>query len=80
MTYKDIFEKFKNETVCFSSYYKYSFTFKNENISCGIGGSSDEIYRLEIDANKPLTVGEIGPRWIHVLQEKKTYYDEENIL
>jgi len=74
-TFKEVFEKFKDEKVVFSSYYKYAFVFKNENVTCGVGGIADDIYKLEIVANETRTLAEIEPTWISIVKNGKTYYD-----
>ena len=62
MTYKEFIEKHGNDRVKFSSYYKYRFTFSNDDgLSVSYGGIADEIYRYEVDANKEYTVSEIEP-------------------
>lgn len=54
MTIEEVNEKFKDVLVTFSSYYKYSFTYTGESedgykLRCSYGGSSDDIYRYDVD-------------------------------
>ncbi len=47
--------------VRFSSYYKYSFTFKNdEGYAVSVGGISDEMYKASITADKDYTIQEVS--------------------
>jgi len=57
MTYEEFIEKYGEEEIKFSSYYKYSFTFKNEKLAVGYGGDHDDIYRLEVNT-EPIKVKE----------------------
>ena len=58
---KEFLETYGEVYLEFSSYYKYSFTFSKvldtgEVIVIDVGGSSDEIYELEIVNNDKATV------------------------
>jgi len=68
MTYKKFIEKHGEEEVKFSSYYKYSFTFKNEKLAVGCGGSHDDIYRLEVNA-EPIKIKNIDLTWAKIGEE-----------
>lgn len=53
LTKEQFIEKYGDIEMYFQGYYKYSFTFKGttpngEVIYVSIGGSSDDIYRLEV--------------------------------
>ena len=63
MDRKEMLEKFGNVEMVFSSYYKYTFYFKNNGI-CGnyrfessYGGISEDIYRCEINNNPIMLKG-----------------------
>jgi len=71
MTYQEFMKKYGEEEVTFVSYYKYSFTFKNDKLVVGCGGSPDDIYRLAVDT-KPIKVKEIEPTWARIDGE---FYD-----
>ena len=63
---QDFLDKYGDIEVTFSSYYKYSFTFKGttdagEELYVSIGGDSDEIYRMEIMADDPESVRSLDP-------------------
>ena len=62
MTYKEFIQKYGEEDVTFSSYYKYSFTFKNKKLMVGCGGNHDDIYKLKVDTD-PVKVKTIEPTW-----------------
>lgn len=53
MTRQEFYEKYKDVDFYFSRYYKYTFTFtgdyEGKEVSIGVGGNSDEIYRFEVD-------------------------------
>ena len=53
-TILELTDKYKGTKLKFKSYYKYSFTFegyhKSRRISAIVGGTSDEIYRYDVDA------------------------------
>lgn len=54
MTEQDFFDKYGEEAVTFSSYYKYSFTYEGTSkeghrIVISYGGSADDIYRYDVD-------------------------------
>ncbi len=66
MTQQEFYAKYKDIKVMFSSYYKYTFTFTatlpdGKVLSCGIGGSSEDIYRREVESGHEYTVGELFP-------------------
>ena len=70
MTYKDFIAKYGMERVKFSSYYKFSFTFISEDkLLVGVGGSADDIYKLDIGADKEYTVAELEPEWAYLVEE-----------
>lgn len=54
MTLEQVLERFGNLDLLFSGYYKYQFTYNNEDpetsilVCLRIGGHPDEIYRLEL--------------------------------
>lgn len=46
--------------VKLSSYYKYTFTFKNDSgYVVSVGGISDEIYRADIETDKEYTIQKV---------------------
>jgi len=62
MTKDDFIKKYGDRKVKFSDYYKYVFTFEGSGglvIYCG--GFHDEIYRFDVEPNKPYTVRELSP-------------------
>ncbi len=62
MKYDEFIKQYGKQKVKFSYYYKYSFTFKNDNgLSVRVGGSSDDIYRFSVDVDKEYFVSELEP-------------------
>ena len=74
MTAEQVNEKFKDVKVTFDSYYKFTFTFKGQSedgftLACLYGGSSDDIYRYDVNTN-PVSFGECD-QWSHVVVKDK---------
>ena len=60
MTEKEFFEKYGERKVKLISYHKYTFTFTDgKGFAAYIGGDSDSIYRLEVEADREYTVEEL---------------------
>ena len=72
MNREEFFEKYGDVKVKFSSYYKYSFKFSNEelNIIIYLGGTSEDIYRFEVKANKEYAITELDPISAYVDNQK----------
>ncbi len=62
MTNDRFLDCYGDEEVQFHSYWKYTFTFCNLNVLVSIGGSSDDIYRLDIGA-KPIKIKDLLLDW-----------------
>jgi hypothetical protein len=80
MTKEQIYEKYGNVKLKFSSYYKYSFGFAGitedgERVYASIGGDSDEVYRLDVDADTEETLKTLEPNIIRISKGKKTIAD-----
>lgn len=65
LTREQVLEQFGNTLLRFAHYYKYTFTFAGTGkggytISVGIGGQSDDIYRLEVTPTRPRSLKEIA--------------------
>ena len=62
MTYKEFIDKYGDEKVMFSSYYKYTFNFRSKNgLFICVGGCSDDIYRFDVEAGMEYSVGCLMP-------------------
>ena len=76
--YNEFINDFGTFEVTFSSYYKYSFTFKckcdDRVLLIGCGGSSDDIYKLEI-TNEPMKISDIEPNWAQWSDDSKSFTD-----
>lgn len=60
----DLLNKYKDETVYFHDYYKYTFTYccnlKSAGVLyCTFGGDPDEIYRMQLGSQERL--GDLEP-------------------
>ena len=76
MNLEQIKEKYGNVKLKFNGYYKYSFSFTGktedgEEIYVSIGGNSDDIYRLDISAEKEETINSLYLNYIIVLKDGK---------
>ena len=75
MKQEEFIKKYGEEKVKFSSYYKYSFTFKNEKgLSISVGGDSDDIYRFDVDADKEYLVSALEPMSASLNDESLGYW------
>lgn len=66
MTKEEFFEKYGDVTVKFSSYCKYTFYYTAElpdgsNITCDVGGSAEDIYRYQVNADDEMTINWLEP-------------------
>ena len=65
LAYEGAMEKFGAIKVKFLSYYKYSFSFTDGNgLVIGVGGNTDDIYKLSVRAGVEYTVKELEPNYI----------------
>lgn len=73
---KEFLELYGEAKVVFTSYYKYSFSFRGEfngkSIYVSVGGSSDDIYRFDVDAEKEYAVKELGMSYAEVKEGETT--------
>lgn len=60
---KEFLELYGEAKVVFTSYYKYSFSFRGEfngkSIYVSVGGNADDIYRFDVDAGKEYAVKQL---------------------
>lgn len=58
LTYEEMEEKYGEVDVVFTSYYKYSFTFRNEDMKLTViaGGTADDVYRFTVVAGEQYKV------------------------
>ena len=82
ISWTDFKEKYGDLEVQFSHYYKYVFTYEGrtetgEFVSISLGGSADDIYRLDVVASDTLLVKEFEDPYHGTL-----YADEscENVI
>ena len=80
MTNKEAEERFGDIPLMFSGYYKYVFTFTGRRgdieIEARLGGAAEEIYRLDIDPNKPRFIDAIQSEWncVTVMEDGKEIF------
>jgi len=75
MTNDEAAEKYGNTKLKFSKYYKYSFEYFGEaedgaKIHTSFGGSSDDIYRHEVEADYLEKLGNPEGNWMYVSIKK----------
>lgn len=80
MNLEQIKEKYGNVKMKFNGYYKYSFSFTGktedgEEVHASVGGSADDIYTLDVSAEKEETINSLWPNYITVLKDGKTIVD-----
>ena len=61
-----MFEKYKNEVVKFTGYYKYTFTFmttlsNGNTLVAQVGGCADSIYTLAVSSDMMTSVDTLQP-------------------
>ena len=70
LSYEELLSQYGDIELKFSSYFKYSFTFTGQigdiRIEATIGGSSDDIYRLDIDADQIMTIRMLDARMVSI--------------
>lgn len=83
MTRKEFIEKYGDIEVTFSSYYKYTFTYRADlddgsAINVSFGGNADEIYRFNVVNNDKSTVKDLDPYSGAIYKDSKevcSFYD-----
>lgn len=83
MTRQEFYDKYGKVKVKFSGYTKYVFTYTatlpdGNQLTCGYGGNSEDIYRHEVAANCEETVSSLQPSEGGVYQDGKEvegFYD-----
>ena len=74
ITYDEMIELYGDVEVVFSSYYKFSFNYRNEekHITVTVGGMADDIYRFEVGADTKYKIKDLGVTFLSV--NGKTVY------
>lgn len=83
MTRDEFYEKYGEVLVTFSSYYKYTFTYRAElpdgqTLTVGCGGQAEEIYRFDVVPNESVKVIDLYPYCGSVFsngKEIEAFYD-----
>lgn len=81
MTKEQMLEMYGTVPLKFMSYYKYSFSFSGvaadgAKIYASIGGNADDIYRLEVDHDDPITIKADDPYCISIRKDDVEIYSE----
>ncbi len=68
LNYEELEEKYGDVEVIFTSYYKYSFTFRNddEKLTAIAGGMADDVYRFTVIADEKYKVMDLPVSAIYV--------------
>jgi hypothetical protein len=80
-TLDSIIEKYNDLVkLKFSSYYKYSFSFRGNTedgleIYASVGGSADDIYKFSVDANTEETLKSLLPNYISVKKDGQMLHE-----
>jgi hypothetical protein len=73
---KEFLEMYGEVKVVFTSYYKYSFSFRGEfngkSIYVSVGGNADDIYKFDVTAGKEYAVKELGMNYAEVKEGETT--------
>jgi len=73
---KEFLEMYGEAKVVFTSYYKYSFSFRGEfngkSMYVSVGGNADDIYRFDVTAGKEYAVKELGMSYAEVKEGETT--------
>lgn len=73
---KEFLEMYGEAKVVFTSYYKYSFSFRGEfngkSIYASVGGNADDVYRFDVRAGKEVAVKDLGMNYAEVKEGETT--------
>ena len=73
-------QELANIKVKFNSYYKYRFTFANDDgYVASVGGIGDEIYRSEVIVDKEYTIQQIADEFrgnLYILHNGEVIHSE----
>lgn len=77
MTKQEFCKKYEKVDLYFKSYYKYKFLFEgrasdNKLITVIVGGASEDIYRLDVEANKSYNIYDLDP------DDGQAFYTDRN--
>jgi hypothetical protein len=81
MTKQEFCKKYENVELYFKSYYKYKFLFEgragrgkdNKLITIVVGGTSEDIYRLDVEAKTSYNIYDLDP------YEGQAAYTDRNV-
>ena len=75
LTNEEVINKYSKVQLKFSSYYKYSFSFKGMapdgvEILASYGGNAGDIYRYRVESNTQETLENFPEKFMYVLIKK----------
>jgi len=75
MKKEELFEKYGNVKMKFTSYYKYAFMYKGTTedgnaVIASVGGNSDDIYKLSVDVNEEINLSDLDVKWVDIKNDK----------
>jgi len=81
VTKEEALEKYGKVQLHFKNYYKYFFTFKGVAydgavIVYSFGGHADDVYRCEVDVEKPVTMADDDYAALRISKDGETIYEE----
>jgi len=80
MKIEEVYQKYGEEELKFSSYYKYSFTFNGVakdgvEVVVSYGNNADDIYRYEVTAKTTKTLSVLCPSWIKLTKDGEIIFE-----
>ena len=73
---REILNAYGDHIVKFSSYYKYTFTFRGGPFTVAVGGIAENTYHFSVKANKSYTIHELMKKDpITIWMDGKVVYD-----
>ena len=83
LTEDEFLKKYGDTTVKFSYYYKFIFEFigvskDGEMIRVTVGGSSDDIYRFDVNPDKEYYISDLGVNHAIIEKNNQRIFEFEN--
>lgn len=80
LTKEEVYKKFQNVPLTFTSYYKFTFNFSADvddyHISAQLGGNAEEIYRYDVSPSSELYLEQDQHYGLSVTQNGVEVYSE----
>jgi hypothetical protein len=83
LTEEEFLQKYGDTTVRLSYYYKFTFWFigvskDGEMVRVTVGGSSDDIYRLDVQTDKEYYISDLGVNHAIIEKNNQRIFEFEN--